>query len=60
MGSRLIVVDPPVERCHQVQSIAAGQLRPRVQPFALQHPAQRQRRVDHELPGDTLGSDPTP
>jgi hypothetical protein len=45
------VVDASIERRHQVQALASGQFRPRLQPFILQHPAQGQCRLDHEFPG---------
>jgi hypothetical protein len=51
---RLIVVDLRLKRRHQVQSLAPGQLRPRLQTFIPQHPAEHKRRLDHELPGDTV------
>ena len=37
-----------------MQSLAPGQLRPRHQSFSLEHPAQLESRLDHDLPADTL------
>ena len=48
------MVDRRSERRHQVQALAAGQLGQRFQPFMPQHPAQRQRGLDHKFPVDPL------